>query len=88
MAAHIAPVVLHVRIYDGNININRPLHEMTEPYRYHLLVLINDKGVARLEGLDGSIEIKDRRELIRLKNYGVCRVEWRHGENEYAIDLE
>lgn len=61
---------------------------MTEPYRYHLLVLINDKGVARLEGLDGRIEIKDRRELSRLKCYGVRRVEWRHGENEHVIDLE
>lgn len=79
MAVHIAPLMLHVRGYVNGIDVNRPLCEMKAAYLYHIVVLINDLGIARLEGLDGSISHGDRRELAhKLRAYGVRRVEWRH----------
>ncbi|MDO8940889.1 MAG: hypothetical protein Q7U98_17175 [Methylicorpusculum sp.] len=88
MSVHVAPLMLHVRGYQGTVDVNRPLHAMTEPYDYHLVVLINDLGIARLEGLDGSMTHGDRRELaFKLKDYGVHRVEWRHKGREKHHNL-
>lgn len=61
---------------------------MSAAYLYHIVVLINDLGVARLEGLDGSISHADRRELAdKLRDYGVRRVEWRHHGIEKHTNL-
>lgn len=88
MAVHICPLMLHVRVYPDHVDVNKPMCEMGGGYLYHMVVLINDLGVARIEGLDGNIRVRDRRELVKLRQYGVKRVTWRHNDKEYAIDLE
>jgi hypothetical protein len=49
MAVHIAPKVLHVRFYPDGVDVNQPLHAMRTPYLAHVLVMINDKGIGRVE---------------------------------------
>jgi len=88
MSVHIAPVVLQVRGFNGQVDVDRPVYEMTAPYDYTLLVSINDAGIARLMGLDGRISHRDRRQLaIKLKGYGVRRVEWRHHGTDKHLQL-
>ena len=79
MAVHIAPLVLHIRGYADGVDVEQPLHAMSDPYLYHLVVLINDRGIARIQGLDGTVSLRDFRQLAnKLKIYGVQRMEWRH----------
>ena len=88
MSVHVAPLMLHARGYTNSVDVSRDLCDMKEAYLYHIVVLVNDLGVARLEGLDGSISHGDRRELAqKLKNYGVRRVEWRHHGIEKHTNL-
>jgi hypothetical protein len=89
MAIHIAPLMLHVRCYPDTVDVDKPMCEMSGGYRYHMVVLINDLGIARLEGLDGRVSHRDRRELAnKLRGYGVRRVEWRHHDIEKHHNLE
>jgi len=89
MATHIALIVLHVRAYHDHIDVNKPLSEMSGQYRYHLIVLVNDLGVGRIEGLEGGITIRDKSELFaKLTHYGVKRVEWRHKGIEKGKNLK
>jgi hypothetical protein len=85
MSIHIAPVVLHVRGFNAPVDVERPVYAMSEAYDFTMVVLINDAGIARLMGLDGRISHRNRRQLaLKLKAYGVRRVEWRHhGTNKY-----
>ncbi|NJA04176.1 hypothetical protein HC024_00245 [Methylococcaceae bacterium WWC4] len=88
MPVHVAPLMLHARGYVNGVDVDRALCDMREPYLYHIVVIINDLGVARLEGLDGAISHADRRELAgKLKAHGVRRVEWRHRGIEKHLNL-
>lgn len=88
MSLHLAPLMLHARGYPDSVDVERPLHKMHEKYRYHIVVLINDLGVARLEGLDDRITHRDRREMQRkLRAFGVIRAEWRHNGIEKHSNL-
>ncbi|NOV29178.1 hypothetical protein [Methylomonas sp. ZR1] len=88
MSVHVAPLMLHARGFVNSVNVDKPLHEMTDAYLYHIVVLINDLGVARLEGLEASISHQDRRELQhKLRAFGVRRVEWRHHGIEKHTNL-
>lgn len=89
MAIHVAAVVLHLRGgYAHGVDTDKPLYAMTEHYRYHALAVINDVGVARLEGLDNGVELRDYRDVfVALKRYGVRRVEYRHNGVEKFRDL-
>lgn len=88
MSVHVAPLMLHARGFVNSVNVDKPLWEMTEPYLYHIVVLINDLGVARLEGLEAAISHEDRRDLQRkLRAAGVRRVEWRHHGVEKHTNL-
>lgn len=88
MAVHVAALMLHARGYVNSVDVGRDLCDMKEPYLYHIVVLINDLGVARLEGLDGAISHGDRRELAgKLRAFGVRRVEWRHNGIEKHLNL-
>lgn len=88
MSVHIAPLMLHIRVYPDDVDVDKPMYQMGGGYRYHMVVLINDLGVARIEGLDGNIRLRDRRELGKLRRFGVRRVTWRHNDKEQSIDLE
>jgi len=88
MPVHVAPLMLHARGYVNSVDVARDLCDMKEAYLYHIVVLINDLGVARLEGLDGAISHADRRELAaKLRAHGVRRVEWRHHGIEKHTNL-
>ncbi|OQW74848.1 MAG: hypothetical protein BVN35_09545 [Proteobacteria bacterium ST_bin11] len=88
MSVHVAPLMLHARGFVNSVDVNKPLCDMRDPYLYHIVVLINDLGIARLEGLDGSISHADRRDLAdKLRKYGVRRVEWRHHGIEKHTNL-
>lgn len=88
MAVHVAALMLHARGYPDSVDVDRPLREMREKYRYHIVVLINDLGIARLEGLDDRITHSDRREMQRkLRAVGVIRAEWRHNGIEKHSNL-
>jgi hypothetical protein len=91
MPIHVAPVVLHLRFYDDGVDVERPLHEMNSEYLAHSIVVVNDAGVGRLEGLDsfaGRSPIRILREIVRkLKLYGVRRLEWRHKGVEHGRDI-
>jgi hypothetical protein len=79
MSLHIAPIVLHIRCYAPGIAVDKPLHDMSDPYYCHLIAIINDLGIARIEGLDGRLRLCDLREIFqKLRGYGVLKVEWRH----------
>lgn len=88
MSVHIAPMVLHLRIFDGDIAVDKPLYAMSNPYKCHIIAVINDLGVARLEGLNGRLSLSNFREIFKkLADYGVRRVEWRHHRIEKHRDL-
>ena len=89
MAIHVAPVVLHIRGgYTVEADVERPLHAMTAHYQWHVVVLINDLGVARLEGLDHGMSGSDYRALFAAcKQYGARRAEYRHNGIEKFKDL-
>jgi len=89
MAIHVAAVVLHLRGgYAKGTNTDKPLYAMTAHYRYHVLAVINDLGVARLEGLDDGVDIGDyRAAFAALKRHGARRVEYRHNGVEKFKDL-
>jgi len=89
MTIHVSPVVLQIREYKNNVDVNKPLYKMNEPYDYVMVIVINDDGVGRLMGLDGKMTHKDRRILaVKLKGYGVRRVEWKHNGKQHYLDLE
>jgi hypothetical protein len=89
---HVAPIVLHLRLYDDGVDVERPLHEMRGDYLAHSIVVVGDNGVGRLEGLDsfaGNLPIKVWREMIgKLKQYGVRRLEWRHHGIEHGVGIK
>lgn len=88
MSVHVAPLMLHIRVYPDGVDVDKPMYRMGGGYLYHMVILINDLGVARIEGLDGNIRLRDRRQLVKLRAYGVRRVTWRHNDKEWRIDLE
>jgi len=88
MTVHIAALMLHARGYADTVDVGKPLYEMQAPYRWHMVILINDLGVARLEGLEVGISHSDRRSLFeQLRGYGVRRIEWRHNGIEKNYEL-
>lgn len=92
MSIHIAPVVLHARFYPDNVDVEKPMREMGGGYLFHSVIVINDLGVARIEGLEGincnRTIFSLRKELInKLKPYGVIKIEWRHEDQEHEITL-
>lgn len=88
MAVHVAPLMLHARGFVNGVDVNKPLCEMNTPYLWHMVILINDLGVARLEGLDSEISHTDRRALFdHLRAHGVQRIEWRHKGIEKHFQL-
>ena len=89
MAIHIAPIVLHVRVYDDSVNVNCHLCDMTEPYLHHLVITINDIGVARIQGLHSTISLSELRVLNnKLWDYGVRKVSWRHRDVEHLFNIK
>jgi hypothetical protein len=71
--------MLHIRGFTNDVDVNKPLCDMNTRYLWHMVVLINDLGIARLEGLDMGISHSDRRALFEaLRQHGVRRIEWRH----------
>jgi hypothetical protein len=91
MAVHIAPKVLHVRFYEDGVDVDRHLHEMKAPYLAHMIVMINDLGVGRVEGFEGfdGFGIREFRKLAaKLRPYGITRLEWRHDGREKSLNLQ
>jgi len=88
VSVHISPVVLHIRGYPNHVDVRKHLWAMSEAYFYHIVVLVNDVGIARLEGLDGMVSHYDRRQIVvKLRDYGVRRAEWRHNGIEKHYNL-
>lgn len=91
MAIHVAAVVLHVRGgYPDGTDTDKPLHAMAEKYRWHVVVLLNDLGVAWIEGLDEGAHMsgRDYRAIFSArKRHGARRVEYRHNGVEKFRDL-
>jgi hypothetical protein len=91
MAVHIAPKVLHVRLYSEGVDVNQPLHAMRTPYLAHVLVMINDKGIGRIEGFEGfeGFSVRSFRQVVaKLRPYGIIRLEWRHNGREHGLNLK
>ncbi|RLA20263.1 MAG: hypothetical protein DRQ62_10780 [Gammaproteobacteria bacterium] len=88
MSVRIDPVVVHIRGYDDTVNINKQLHEMTEPYRFSCLALLQDDGAARIQGLNDTVTIRDFSEIKRkLKLLGAKYLIWRHNSREHRKTL-
>jgi hypothetical protein len=91
MPVHVAAKILHMRYYDDGVDVDRPLHEMTEPYYCHTLVVVTDDGVGHLEGLTdfaGFNSAKIFREMMAaLKPYGVSKLKYRHKGKERFLEL-
>ena len=92
MSIHISPLVLHLRMYGNNVDIDKPLHEMTAPYLYHAIAVIDDMGACKLQGFDGFSgmnSVKIFREMAnKLKEYGVKRIEWRHNGKNCFLNIK
>lgn len=83
MSVRIDPVVLHIRGYEDTVDINKSLSDMTEPYLFHCLVLVQDNGTARIQGLSDGIGMKYRSQIKqKLKLFGVKEISWRHAGRE------
>jgi hypothetical protein len=90
MALHIAPKVLHVRFYPDDVEVKPHLYQMSSGYLAHMLILINDLGVGRVEGLNGlqGVPVSMLRSLKRqLPSFGVIRLEWRHNGREHRLNF-
>ncbi|NOR71622.1 MAG: hypothetical protein GQ532_18365 [Methylomarinum sp.] len=84
MSVRIDPVVLHIRGYADGVDINKTLSEMTAPYRFHCLVVMQDNGVARIQGLSDGVSMKYRSQIKqKLKLFGVKEITWRHAGREF-----
>lgn len=88
MTIHVAPVVLHLRGYNGDVDVAKPLYQMKTSYDYHCIMIINDLGIARVAGLVGTMPITDYRSLFKIaKNNGAWRMDYRHKNKEMQKDL-
>lgn len=85
---HAAVSAIDCRVYDGGVDIAKPLYQMTEPYDHYFSVSIDDKGIARLKGVTFTFSVGMQRDLAKiLLNMGAKRAEWKHDGIEHALDL-
>lgn len=86
---HAAVSVVDLRVFDGEIDVAKPLYEMTEHYDHYFTVSIDDKGIARLKGVTFTFTTGMQRDLARiLLSMGARRAEWKHNGVEHALDLK
>ena len=91
MPVHVAVKILHLRVYEDGIDVDKPLHEMTEKYNAHTLVTVTPDGTGHLEGIvdfGGLNSIKVFKEmLVALKPYGITRIKYRHKNKNQVLEL-
>jgi len=91
MPVHVAVKILHLRFYEDGVDVDKPLHEMTENYYAHTLVTITSDGTAYLEGMidfGGFNSVKIFREILKaIKPFGVYKVQYRHKNKDHILKL-
>ena len=89
MSIHVAPSTLHLRFFnDGNIDVNRPIYQMSSPYDHFCTLTIDDNGNGRIEGVTFTITRRHFSELkTKLPAFGIKQVTWRHKGKEQRIVL-
>ena len=88
LSIHAAVSSLNFRVFEGEVAVDKPIHEMREPYDHFFTASINDAGEARIEGLTFDIGHEGRRKLKQIfGQYGAKLVTWRHKGNEHSLKV-
>lgn len=85
---HVAVSSFNLRFFDGDVDVSKPIHEMTEPYDHFCTASINDAGVGRMEGVTFTITHIHVKRLKKIfKGLGAKLVTWRHSGKEFEVKL-
>lgn len=85
---HAAIAALHLRFFDGDVDVGKPIHEMSDPYDHFCTASINDAGVGRMEGVTFKITHKHVKRLKTIfRNAGAKCVQWRHEGKDFEVKL-
>jgi len=89
MSIHVHPLVLQLRFYGDDVDVDRPLYEMHEQYRGVANVTIDNTGVAQVTLLTCDDFLKSDFDAIRqfLKSVGVKTMRYTHkgSQHDYPV---
>lgn len=89
MPIKISPILLTIRGYNNEVDINLPVSKLIKtPYDWVCTVQIFD-DIAYISAFMGKMKLSDRRELAKQlsEKYEVKKVEWVRSNKEVVVEL-